>query len=423
MKIYNKYDYKSVNRLIALFCTIACFVGCSSDSLAEVSDDREEIKLDIPDRFMVKSGNEVELELSGSIDNASFEWILGDKVISKEYKVRFTPQSVGEKNLIVNVKEESGNTKVFRKTIFVAKNQKYQVVGYYPSYRANYTCKKWDKLTHVVFSSARVNEDGSLVDAEVKKLVLKEIQTAHENGVPALLSILHLSGQKELFGKAILNKKSRDILVSNCLKLVADLNLDGLDVDFEDWDSTTALAKDKVAALTIFCKDLRAGLAKSRLLTAALTPLIIQRGLYPSEMIDCLDYVNVMCYDYYKEGGNHAPYNKYVEWIESSMQQYPKNKILPGLPFYGAYYPNGSVSEVEQITYKTVLERYPGAENKNEIEGEHIYYNGKGMIKQKCDYVLENKVGGVMIWEITQDTDDANTSLLNVVDSTIKSAQ
>lgn len=46
--------------------------------------------------------------------------------------------------------------------------------------------------------------------------------------------------------------------------------------------------------------------------------------------------------------------------------------------------------------------------------GMEVYYNGVDLIEKKTRYAKEN-LGGVMIWELTQDTGDAGKSLLQAI--------
>ena len=63
------------------------------------------------------------------------------------------------------------------------------------------------------------------------------------------------------------------------------------------------------------------------------------------------------------------------------------------------------------------MKTYSGAENKDSIDGEHLWYDGIPMVTRKSQYVKDQKLGGVMIWEITQDATSASASLLNVINA------
>lgn len=47
-----------------------------------------------------------------------------------------------------------------------------------------------------------------------------------------------------------------------------------------------------------------------------------------------------------------------------------------------------------------------------------VYYNGVDTITDKTLYAKEN-LGGIMIWELTQDTQDADKSLLQAIGEAI----
>ncbi len=48
-----------------------------------------------------------------------------------------------------------------------------------------------------------------------------------------------------------------------------------------------------------------------------------------------------------------------------------------------------------------------------------VYYNGVDTITEKTLYAKEN-LGGIMIWELTQDTSDPGRSLLRAIDRSAK---
>ena len=48
-----------------------------------------------------------------------------------------------------------------------------------------------------------------------------------------------------------------------------------------------------------------------------------------------------------------------------------------------------------------------------------VYYNGVDTITEKTLYAKEN-LGGIMIWELTQDTSDPDRSLLQAIDRSAK---
>lgn len=77
------------------------------------------------------------------------------------------------------------------------------------------------------------------------------------------------------------------------------------------------------------------------------------------------------------------------------------------------------------MSYGRIVSTFPEAEDKDEIifpEGGTLYYNGKNLIAQKVKFALNNKAGGVMIWQLRGDSEGPH-SLLDVINNSIKSAE
>lgn len=53
--------------------------------------------------------------------------------------------------------------------------------------------------------------------------------------------------------------------------------------------------------------------------------------------------------------------------------------------------------------------------------GGTVYYNGIPTMKEKTSYAVEN-AGGIMIWQIVQDTKDPELSLLSAIIETLREA-
>ena len=73
------------------------------------------------------------------------------------------------------------------------------------------------------------------------------------------------------------------------------------------------------------------------------------------------------------------------------------------------YYENGTIKEEEFIWFEREIAK---AENRLTSTG---FYNGIPTIKKKCQYVKDNGYGGIMIWELGQDSTTTKYSLLNAI--------
>merc|ERR1712007_308594 len=88
-------------------------------------------------------------------------------------------------------------------------------------------------------------------------------------------------------------------------------------------------------------------------------------------------------------------------------------KIALGLPSYGRH----KTSQGMVLTYSELQERYgPITSDRDEAGG--YLFNGQTTAAKKTKIALELGLGGVMVWEVGQDTRD-ETSLLAAI-STVK---
>lgn len=117
-----------------------------------------------------------------------------------------------------------------------------------------------------------------------------------------------------------------------------------------------------------------------------------------SEMMDLLDFVNVMSYD---RGGQHSTYPDMVTDVNTMRNKnVPDCKIVMGLPFY-TNETRSNRNWDAQKGYSTVIQLYPNIAPGTDtctIDGQEHYFNGITTIKKKCQYVKTQKLGGVMIW-------------------------
>lgn len=136
-----------------------------------------------------------------------------------------------------------------------------------------------------------------------------------------------------------------------------------------------------------------------------------------------LDFVSLMIYD---EAGpwqgarveQHAGWNFFENSINFWLNQrkLPKEKLVAGVPFYGyRFISEDSTEGAVSVPYKDILIQYPDADAHLEDTIGLLFYNGIPTIKRKAEYIQDNRLGGIMFWEISHDTDDNKKSLLNAI--------
>jgi chitinase len=301
-------------------------------------------------------------------------------------------------------------------------------VGYLPAWKMPYNLQ-WQKITHANLAFGKVNADGSL-DVSRINVFANHIVEAHNNDVKVLLSIG--GGGSENFSEAILNSEKRAFLTDNIISAINEFNLDGIDIDFEEWDGGPNGASPadllKRDALENLYKELRKRLGNEKLITAAVTASWDDGGwgfynCFTHTMHSYLDFVSLMLYNETgpwsgKNVGQHATWdyfeNAINHWLNNN--KLPKEKLVAGVPFYGYLFKSAdSATGAESVAYRDILTNYPNQDAHLKDNIGLLYYNGMQTIQDKAKYIVDNNLGGIMIWELSHDTDMADKSLLNVI--------
>lgn len=284
----------------------------------------------------------------------------------------------------------------------------FKVVGYFPSWSGDVNTIQYNKVTHINYSFLLPNPDGSLRNLDGGGARLQSlVQKAHSAGVKVLIAVGGWNdGDDSAFRSLAANSGYRSNFVSNVVNFVNQYHLDGVDIDWEYPNG------NEVGSFRLLMQQLSSALhSRGKLLSAAVTAND-SPGSVDSTIINAVDFLNLMVYDM---GNPHSTYSgaqaalthwKYNEGL-------PKDKMILGVPFY---------SHINWVSYKDVIARY-GAWAAQVDNAGGLDYNGQPTIRAKSELALM-EAGGVMFWEISQDTRD-DTSLMStiwdVVGSTVQS--
>ena len=278
-----------------------------------------------------------------------------------------------------------------------------KVVAYVPNWvdlEALAESIDYAKLTHINIAFENPTNAAGDLSFNNKNEVL--IAKARAKGVKVLVSIGggSASGDKELLARYfdLLSDAKRAAFAARLADYVSLHRFDGLDVDIEG----PSINGDYGAFIHELATVLK---PKGKLLTAALS-----KGYGGSKVPDSVfgdfDFVNIMAYDgagYWDKNspGQHSS----LEFAKSNVAYWlgrglPKSKAVLGVPFYG--YGFGEAFRKRDYPYSAIVAAFPGAENADEA-GSTIWYNGLPTIRAKARYVVEQGLGGVMIWSLDYD--------------------
>ncbi|MEG0614143.1 MAG: glycosyl hydrolase family 18 protein, partial [Oscillospiraceae bacterium] len=298
----------------------------------------------------------------------------------------------------------------------------FKVVGYYPSWQPDKVKNiQYDNLTHINYAFAIPKSDGTLMPLENASSAQKIIKSAHKKGVKVLLAVGGWSYKETplepTFKEATNSPEKVKKFTKSIIDMVKKYGFDGVDMDWEHpryQDVTSEQYTQLMQSLSVELKK------DNLLLTSAVLSGVTADGtvLYDAAahtdaVIKAVDWFNVMAYDG-GDGDRHSSYDFAVNcgnyW--KNTRKMPANKVVLGVPFYG---------RPSWKTYEEILAANPDAykTDVSNINGIEAHYNGIPTIQKKTKWACEN-VGGVMIWEISQDTTAKDKSLLTAIAETIK---
>lgn len=345
----------------------------------------------------------------GSVTKVAFYYgstLLGE-ITSAPYTYTWSNVTTGAYTLKAIAMDDSGNTTTSAAVTItvgdVVAESDFKVVGYMPSYQGAASDIQYTKLTHINYAFIRPTTTGGLTAVENASKLQEIVSLAHANGVKVGIAI---GGWSDLnntdFQTMAASATYRAAFISNVLSFISTYSLDGADIDWE----YPIDGSDPANFSTLMSEMATALHAQDKYLTAAVSA----QGYYAGGILDSVfpsvDFLNLMVYDG-GSGADHAPYS----YAESSLSYWlgrglPAEKAVLGVPFY---------SRPSWLTYATLISQ--GADPYADVYNGD-YYNGITTIKAKTNLAFDNGIGGMMIWETSQDV-SGTYSLLNAIDEVV----
>ncbi|CAJ0757025.1 4006_t:CDS:2 [Entrophospora sp. SA101] len=327
----------------------------------------------------------------------------------------------------------------------------------------------FDKITHILYAFANFKSDGDVFlgdswsDTDIhfeddswndneknlygnfKQLYLLKKKNRH---LKVSLSIGGWTWSTN-FPAVASSHKSRERFVDTAIKLMNDLGLDGLDIDWEypgnedDANNYVKLLKDLREALDQYAESKNE--AQRYLLTAAVPcGENVYKIMKLREMEKYLDIFYLMAYDFQGSWSSVTGHqsNLYGEEISINKavlyylgQGIPGHKIVIGMPVYGRAFQetNGlgsSFNGVGEGTWEAGIYDYKKLPKEDAIEyfddksiasfsysssqRELVTYDTPKVVTYKTEYIRDKCLRGVMFWELSSDypTSDDRSLLL-----------
>lgn len=294
----------------------------------------------------------------------------------------------------------------------VTYGQTARVVGYLPTYRfASSSQIEYCKLTHLNLSFANPDSAGNIAMPEMSTVMSDALS---EN--PEIIICISLGGgvlsaqQANDWSNLIDIPANRPAFISKIVDFVVTNNFDGVDMDLE-WGHVTS-------GYSPFVIDLDTALSlQNKILTAAF-PNQTKFSNITTAALDAFDFINIMSYDAKgpwspSSPGQHSSFSFSTNGINfwKNTIGIPGDRLNLGVPFYGYDFINAST--VNSFTYASMV-----ASNSDNADLDNVgtaYYNGRPTIEAKVSKA-KSEVGGIMIWEIGQDSFDEYSLLTAIHD-------
>lgn len=257
--------------------------------------------------------------------------------------------------------------------------------------RDQLNAQHFKSFTDLIYFNVGCDTDGNLTGQNNEQFL---------NGLDKLKNLRGNAGSKIILGVAhcdagmtaiTADPEKRVKFARQLVSFAEEKGFDGIDIDWEYPDNDTQWYH-----FSLFLGEVRSAMgANGMSLSSAINPYYLA---HTSEMMDLLDFVNVMSYD---RGGQHSTYPDMVTDVNTMRNKnVPDCKIVMGLPFY-TNETRSNRNWDAQKGYSTVIQLYPNIAPGTDtctIDGQEHYFNGITTIKKKCQYVKTQKLGGVMIW-------------------------
>ncbi len=290
--------------------------------------------------------------------------------------------------------------------------QSARIVGYLPTYRFSSSSQiEYCRLTHLNLSFANPDSAGNIVMPDISSVMADAL-----NDNPNIIICVSFAGagltaqQAEDWSDLIDIPANRPAFISNIVDYVLTNDLDGVDIALE-WGHVTSGYSD-------FVTELDAALNPHNKIITAAFPNHTLFSNVTGAALDAFDFINIMSYDATgpwnpSSPGQHSSYSFSVNGIDfwKNSNGISGDKLNLGVPFYGYDFVNSST--VNAVTYASMV-----ATDVSYADLDHVgttYYNGRPTIEAKVN-LASDEVGGIMIWEVGQDSFDEYSLLRSIHD-------
>ena len=321
----------------------------------------------------------------------------------------------------------------------------YKIIAYYTGNGETIKQYPVEKLTHIIYSFLKLQNDTLTFQNEDQRLALQQlVQLKNKN--PQLKIMVSIGGWggcapcSDLFSSAA----HRNTFAKTTVALFKQYNIDGIDLDWEypaieGYPGHKYDTADK-ANFTALVKSLREEMGNNFLLSFAAGGFIsyLEQSIDWNEVVPLVDFINLMTYDlvggYSTVTGHHTPLTGYRPGQESTekcvnwllRKNIPPDKLIIGAAFYARVWENVSDSNhglyqrgkfKQGVAYKNFVDYFSDSSGfryhwdkkakapfqYNRQKKLFATFDDKQSVREKSKFIRRKKLGGIMFWELGED--------------------
>lgn len=322
---------------------------------------------------------------------------------------------------------------------------KFRIVGYYSSATVPIDSFEIEKLTHLIFCFGRLEGNRLHINSATDSATIKRmVQLKSRN--PEMKVMLSLGGWGgcETCSNVFSTKEGIEDFAQSVKEITGYFKTDGIDLDWEypaikGFPGHSFKTEDRNNFTTLL-KELRKVNGDSFEISFAAGGFTeyINTSINWKEAMQYTNFVNIMSYDlvhgYSTTSGHHTPLYSTPQQIESTDhavkllldEGVPAGKLVIGAAFYGRFFKIDEGSEVElyqpckfshAFSSKNSIDSL-SASNGFELRWDSTArapyainvqrkllatYDDERSVALKTKYAVENKLGGVMFWQLVDD--------------------
>ena len=333
----------------------------------------------------------------------------------------------------------------FTTTALFSQENKIRVLSYYAGPAEALDNFDANQMTHIIFCFGRLNGNKFSIRGARDTAVIEKMMSLKSKN-PDLKVLISLGGWGgcKTCSDVFATKIGREEFVQSIKEIYDYFKVDGLDLDWE-YPGIAGFPGHKFAPedkknFTKLVKELRKlGYEKELSFAAGASQRFLDSAVQWKQVMKMVDYVNLMTYDMSGPGSKTAMHHtslfstaeqpRSADWMVKALidMGIPAEKIVVGGAFYGKIFENvestnnglGQPAKFKTtVGYRNMPVTFPAdsgwvyhwdevanAPYLYNAEKKQFYtYDDKRSVEMKTKYVIDNKLGGIMYWQLGSDT-------------------